>query len=442
MTRGWGVWPIVAVCYASATVVRPAIAADYTHTFAYSAEYSDNVRLARTDKQDELSHVLSAGFVVNQDSRELNARVQGRLAYRDYQHNTFADDTSAGLDGTVVWKPLPDAFHWTVQDVYTQVLADPTAADTPANRVNANVFSTGPDIFWRLSAVNTLQLGGRYALSSFDASEDTAAVSSAEADNTRRSGTLRWLYRSSPVTTLSATSSTESVEFDDPAESVFDFRRNETSVGLTNSIARNNITLDFGETRIKRKNLPEIDGASGQFSWVRELGSDATFSLTASRSLSDAAEELLATSGGTTSAPGTTVSSSDIFVSRQVNLLYSRRSAFNTLAFSLFRSERAFERTTTDNEESKGGNIEYTHIVSQAVSALMSVRYVETLFPSFPREDETTTAGLGLQYRLGRTLTGGLAYTRQSRSSTDSGSEYVENRAVLSLVYNRPVSRW
>lgn len=422
------------------------MAGEYTYNFAYAAEYSDNIRRVSMAEEDELAHVLSTRFSLTQNSRELDARAQATAAYRDYRHDTFADDTSFGLNGAVVWKPLPDAFHWTVEDVYTQVAADPTAADTPANRVNANVFSTGPDVFWRLSGVQTLQLGGRYAVSSFDKTEDTAAATgggSDESDNTRRSGTLRWLYRSSAVTTYSVAHSTESVEFDDPASANFDFRRYETTVGLINQIARNNVTLDLGETRIKRVNQPEIDGALARLLWIRQLTSDASFSLTASRSLSDTAEELLSAAGGTGPTTGTiSVSSSDVFVSKQANALYSRRSGGNTFSISAFQSKRIFEQSVANDEDSKGMNVEFTRLFTETVSGLVAARYVETLFPSLPREDKTKTAGVGLQYRFNRTLSGGLAYTWQSRSSTDPGAEYVENRAVLSLGYNSLPSRW
>lgn len=442
--------------FVAVSIVDTAIAGEYSYGFGYSAEYSDNPRLVPNAMEDELTHILNAGFSANQNSRELDLRAQASAAYRNYQHNVFADGSLFGFNGALVWKPLPDVLHWTIEDVYTQVAANATVADTPANRVNANVLSTGPDLFWRIGPVQTLQLGGRYASTEFDTTDDAMTASSNEADNTRETGTVRWFYRSSPTTTFSVGYLAEDVDFDASAASALDFRRYETTVGFVNRIARNSVTLDLGKTRIQRDSQPEIEGALVRLSWLRELTSDATFSVTASRSLSDTAEELLATvaepSVGrparreepitTDAAGGTLVNTSDIFVSKQFMALYTRRSGNSLLSISVFRSKRFFEIDLASDEDAIGGSAEINRPLTDTLSASAAVRYVETTFPTLQREDETTTAGVALQYRLTRTLSSGLAYTRQSRSSSDPGSEYAENRAVLSLSYNSIPTRW
>ena len=341
MWRRREVWAVVATCSMSLAAIQAATGAEYSYTLGYAAEYSDNVRLvAPPNEEHEMIQVVNAGFHLEHVSRDVDARVLARAAYRDYRNGTFGDDTSLGVDGVVEWKAIPDAFHWTVQDVYAQLLANPTAADTPANRVNTNVFSTGPDFFWRLTSVHTLQLGGRYALSSFDATEDTATTSTTEADNTRRNATLRWLFRPSAVTTYYVGGLTERVEFDDTGLSDADFRRKEASVGLMSTIARNNLTVDLGKTRIRQRNGNEFEGGSGRLSWVRVLTSDSSITLRASRTLSDAADALLMTSGVPQLPSTTAVSTSDVFLSKQATFLYSRRSVYNLFEISLFRNER------------------------------------------------------------------------------------------------------
>lgn len=418
-------------------------AAEYTYSLGYRAEYSDNVHLVANNEEDELVHVMSAGFQITERKRELDIRAQARASYQYYTNEAFADEASFGLDGAVVWKPAPEAFHFTVQDVYTQVAADPVAADTPANQVNANVFTTGPDIFWRLSAVHTLQVSGRYAWSNFDKTENTedTIIDESESDNVRRNATVRWLYRSSPTATFSVSRAIEAVELDDPlVGNNFDYRRTDTTAGVEKAIGRNNFSLHAGETRIRRVNQPEISGGSGRVAWTREITSEATFSLSASRSLSDITGEILAGAGD---VDGVTASiSADIYVLRQATATYSRRSGAGAFALSLFRTERIYELAEADNEESQGASMDYTYAFTPVLSASLNARYTETFFPTLLRDDEVYTAGVGVRYRFSRTLSGGLAYTRQSRTSTDAAFEFVENRAVLSLGYNSLPSRW
>ena len=422
---------------------RTAPAGEYTYSVAYSADYSDNLSLTPTDKKSGLTQVLDSGFNLSQVDRELDARIAARASYRYYQNNVFKDESTLGLDGAIVWKPLPDAFQWSFNDVYTQVAADPTQADTAANRVNANVFSTGPDIFWRLNPVNTLQLGARYATNTFSDTNNTT-VAASDANNTRRSGSARWFYRYSPLTTLSISHVTESVRFDDPGVGTnLDFRTNESTVGLVNRRSRNTFSLDIGETRINRSGQPEVRGGLERLMWSRELGSDSTFSLTAARGLSDTASELLAGSGATgASGAPLSVSSSDIFTSKTVTLLYSTGLGGGTASFSVFHAQRDFELDLANNEDAKGANVQYSRQFSARVSGGGSLTYTKTYFPVVVREDTDRSVTAGLQYKFTRTVLGGLTLARRTRRSTIETSDFDEDRVVLSIAYNSLPARW
>jgi hypothetical protein len=437
-------WTSTAVIVACSTLflVRTAAAGEYTYSLSYSAEDSDNVGLSATNQKSELTHVLDSNFVFSQIDRNLDARASARAAYRAYQHNTFADEATFGLDSALVWKPLPEVFQWAVNEIFTQVMANPTQADTPANRVNTNVFSTGPDVFWRLDPVNTVQLSARYVSNTFSGTNN--AVLTTDADNTRGNGTIKWSYRYSPVTTFSLGHATESVRFKDPGVGTnLDFRTQETTVGLANRRSRNTFTIELGETRIDRSGQPEISGGSGRLSWARELASDSVFSLSAARSLSDTAGEILVGSGATApiGAP-LAVNTSDIFAARTYTLEYSRSIGGGNLGVSAFRAERTFKLATNDNDDARGGNIQYSRIFSERVTGTVLVGFVRTLFPTIVREDRNKTAAASLQYRFTRRLVGGLSVARQSQSSTDPSADFDENRIALSLVYNSLPIRW
>lgn len=423
-------------------LARTAAAGEYQYTLSYSADYSNNIGLAPTDEQDELIHVLDSNFILSQESRELDARAAARATYRDYQKNTFADQTTLGLDSEVTWKPLPESFQWVATDVYTQVAASPTLADTPANRLNTNVFSTGPDVFWRPDPVNTVQLGARYGSNTFSGTDNASLAD--DADNTRRTGTIAWSYRYSPVTTLSIGHSTESVRFSNPGIGTnFDFRTNQTTAGLVSQRETNTFALDAGETRLKRTGQPEIHGKLGRLSWKRQLSSDSAFSIIAARSLSDTAGQLLAGSGGTTpiGAP-LALSTSDVFTSKTATVLYSRGFGRGSLTLSAFRAERVFELSTADNDDARGATIQYTRSFSERLTSAAKFNYVRTLFPTITREDEDKAGTISLQYKLTHTLFGGVSVSRRIRQSTDPTAAFAENRVVLSLAYNSIPIRW
>ena len=423
-------------------LARTTVAGEYSYTLAYSADHSDNIGLTTTNEKSELTHVFDSGFILNQASRQLDARAAARATYRAYQEDTFADEATLGLDGALVWKPLPDSFHWVANDVYTQVVADPTQANTPSNRLNTNVLSTGPDIFWRPNPIHIVQLGGRYVINTFSGT-DNAAISG-NADNRRTNGTLRWSYRYSPLTKFSIGHTTESVRFDDSGVGTnLDFRANETTASIENRRASNTFTLDLGETRIDRSGQPEVRGKLGRLSLKRQLATDSALSLSAERSLSDTAGELLAGSGGSPpSGIPLEVNTSDIFTGKTVSMQYSKRLGGGDLGVSAFRRERDFELAVGNNDDARGGNVQYSRLFSGRVSGAAAVSYVKTLFPTLAREDIDKTATLSLQYKFSRTLLSSVTVGRRSRDSSDSSSEFEENRIILSLVYNSIPVRW
>lgn len=439
--RAWTSTAVIGAC-SSLFLVQTAAAGQYAYMVSYAAEHSDNVGLAASDQKRELTHVLDSSFALTQVDRNLDARVNARAAYRAYQNNTFADEATLGLDGALLWKPLPETLHWAVNEILTQVVTDPTQADTPANRVNANVFSTGPDIFWRLNPVNTVQLSARYVSNTFSGTNN--AVLTTDADNTRGNGTIKWSYRYSPVTTLSLGHAAESVRFKDPGVGTnLDFRTQETALGLTNRRSRNTFTLELGETRIDRDGQPEVSGTSGRLLWARELGTGSAFSLSAARSLSDTARAILAGSGANPPAGAPlAVNTSDVFVARTYTLDYSRSIGGGNLGVSAFRAKRTFDLATADNDDARGGKIEYSRIFSERVTSTVLVGFVKTSFPTIMREDENKAVAASLQYKFTRRLIGGLSVARQSQSSTDPSANFDENRIALSLVYNSLPIRW
>jgi len=434
---------MVPVAILAIIVARPVCAGEYTYSLSYSADYSDNISLTPTDQKSGVTQMIDTGFNLSQVDRDLDTRIAARAGYRYYENNTFRDESTVGLDGALVWKPVPDALHWSVNDVYTQVTADPTQADTAANRVNANVFSTGPDIFWRPNPINVIQLGGRYVNNTFSDTNNTT-TSASDADNTRRNGTIRWFYRYTPLTTLSVGHVTESVRFKNPGVgNNLNFRTNESTVGIVNRRTSGTFSLDVGETRIDREGQPEVRGGLGRLLWSRQLSSDSSFSLAAARSLSDTASELLAASGGSpTEGAPLSVSSADIFVSKTVTLQYSTGLGGGALSLSLFRADRDFELAQANNEEAKGANLQYSRPFSARTTGSSSFTYTRTFFPTVMREDTDKSATVGVQYKFTRTVVGGLSVLRRTRSSSIPASDFDENRVVLSVAYNSLPARW
>ena len=134
-----------AVIAITANLMPIARAAETSSNAGYSLEYTDNARLIPNDKKDEWTHVLSAGLSYLENSKTLDARVRAQAAYRKYKNNIFSDDTVLGLNANLLWRISPDRFSWTLEDYLTQTAIQSLGPDTPSNRQQTNVFTTGPD---------------------------------------------------------------------------------------------------------------------------------------------------------------------------------------------------------------------------------------------------------------------------------------------------------
>lgn len=132
-----------------------AIRADYT--LGVQAEYTDNITLSETNAQEEYPLSLLGGFLLEHSAAELDADVRGLLDYRNYPEDTYDSETLGSLSATAEWRPMPGALHLVVEDYFTQTALNTAEPETPDNRVNANAFSIGPDLFFRLAPATTLE---------------------------------------------------------------------------------------------------------------------------------------------------------------------------------------------------------------------------------------------------------------------------------------------
>lgn len=421
---------VMSVCW----LVPAARAFDTGFNLAYGLEYTDNARLVPTDKQEELTQTIAVGVFTRHTGRNLELNATATAAFRDYNKHTSEDEVLGGLTGSARWLIVPERFHWNFEDVFTQAPINPTGSNTPSNRQNVNVFSTGPDAFLHFSAANTLQLSARRTLSSFSASENSDT--SRDDDSERDQYAARWQYRWSSATDVSLNLESESTEFDDPISNP-NFDRRDAFVRIAHRAARNLLTLDGGKTFIERDGTDDTEGGIARLSWVREISSDTNLTVTASHELSDVVREVLGSGQLPTTTPGGSQFSSngDLFVSRKVDVQYSRRGSLGTNTFRLFRSEKEHELNIAEDEQAHGGNVDIGYDFAQAVRSSVFAQHVITEFPNVPRENRDKSIGARLHYQATRLTAVIFQVGHNTRTSTDPLSEYKENRVGLTISY-------
>ncbi len=406
--------------------VQRANAADTVFSLGYSLQHSDNIQLAPVNKQDEWINIATVSYAFQENSVSLEGGVQGSAAYHDYRHDTFSDESVFGLNANLKWKISPERFWWTLEDIFTQTAIRPLDPDTPTNRQNTNVFSTGPDYTLRLSPVNSMQFGARYTDNTFETSV---------LDNTRNTGDVRWIYAASPRTTLTFNYEVEAVDFKNEILNQ-NFNRRDAFLQVSHRLSRNLFLLEGGSTSIHRDRATDVDGSRERFSWTHELTPTSIFNLSASSELSDVTRETLAAAASTQpSIPGNIVNS-DVFRSKKADIVFTHRRGYGRDVVSLFRHEDDFQISPSD-EVRRGGNInigyEFTEVVTGEFFASSSKVENSSVTPIVKYKD--TIIGLRLSNHLTKTVNLGFELNQNRRASDNQLQTYAENRVMLSLSY-------
>lgn len=416
-------------------------AGDLAYGLGYTVFRSDNITRVPSDERAETTHAYLAGFSWLERTVNFSARASAQLEYRDYQNDIYSDESVFNLSSSLLWAISPQQFTWTLEDAYEKVQVDATLADTPSNRANVNVFSTGPDIYINFNPVHTLALGARAG---------NVYTGGADVDNNRFSGSARWLYRATSASTYSLNFQSLDVNYQN-STSNNDFTRHDLFLRADYRPSRSQYIIDAGVSRINPERGEDLEGTLARLSWNRQLTSESSFGLAATGEFSDSGTDILTASNaaaagdsstlastGTSSSLASDTVTSDVYYAKRGSMYYVRRGGQTTIDLSVSAQELDFETTARDRKET-GGRMEFTYYYSGATSLRLFAEHARIEYQNFVRRDADRDYGIRLGYRLSRSLSLSLEGIRAIRRSTDPIDEYEENRALLSLLYSSPM---
>jgi hypothetical protein len=418
--------------------VSPLQAGEFSYGLGYVATYSDNITRVPTNERSDWIHSLLAGCAYQENTTELVARVLAQAEYNHYQKHTYDDEPRYYLDSSAVWTISPQRFFWTLEDAARQALINSTAVDTPPNRTNVNVLSTGPGVVVRFSPVHSLAL---------DARASDVYTGQANADNKRFNGSAGWLYQASSVATFSMNYQTLTVRYDDSTLNN-DFMRQDLFARVQYRPSRSEYVLDLGVTDLNRDRGDDLSGNLARLWWNRQLSPESTFGISASTELSDTSRDILEESqiltaptvapeqAATIAAQSLYVITSDVYHAKQGVIFYTRRSSQLGLRFQAIQRKFDYETIVTESRKETGGRLQIDYFYSGAATATLFTTYTTTDYLNFVRRDIDRYSGIHFGYRLTRSISLGLEGSRTDRTSTDPTAYYVDNRVLFSVLYS------
>jgi hypothetical protein len=334
------------------------------------------------------------------------------LDFRKYHPSVFPDERLGVLNMLASLDAVPERFSWFFQDDYGDRRTNPFGADSPSNRENYNVFTTGPDASIPLAQRTYLTLSGEYS--------DREYTETNVLDSIDKTGSVGLLRVLSTTTTVEIESSISEVEYD------FDIQGFEIETLLlkyNRELADGAVSAEVGTNELDVSG-EKTDSPVFRFAWDRLVGSRSRLIVSANREFTDTGSLLGRGLGGIDSELDLDVLLSlSALESERINLQYELTLSKTFWAIGLGAADEAYDADPTlDNQ---GRNAHFT-LRRRLTSRLNLVLDVDTLRRDFTTVDEVSreyTYRLRLDRQLTRRLSFGLGLESEKREGQDAFDE-------------------
>jgi hypothetical protein len=439
-TRGFdtaGVWRaavLVGIC-----VALPVQAAEFDFGVGLSMAYESNIDRVETAPQSEIVQSLLGGLFFRENTGDLTARVQALVVRRHFTRGTNKDDTLGYLDGRGAWVIRPQRLNWVFEDTFQMVQTSITAPETPSNLTQSNAFSTGPDLIFPFSSVNSILAGGRYGR--FD-------VKNATTDNQRVSGYVRGLHQLSPAAKISLNYEAAKVNFEPGAQLYTSIFREDAYVRFDNNSVLNSTAVSFGTTRATTYGggTPVEPSRLAIVSFAQTLSTQTKIRIGFADQLSDIFSDVIASITASTAPreigvakivadPTTPFSTADVYHSTRGDVGYSYEGT--RFMYTLRGGERRVDFINDDVNDylEKYGSLLFFWLPSTAVRFDLNGSFSNRDYSEIGRTDVDRAYGAAATFRPNRNVTVALTGARFLRHSTADGASYVDNRVALTIGY-------
>ncbi|WP_368564834.1 outer membrane beta-barrel protein [Pseudoxanthomonas sp. UTMC 1351] len=416
-----------------AGVSGTASAARVDYTIDAGIEQNDNVALSTTDPIDQRYLRGGLGFTITESTSSLQANVDGRVEYRDYEDDIFRDTVDGTLAGRLNWIAIPQRLFFSVEDSLSVQPVDALAPDAPGNRQQVNVFSAGPTLLlaWSPSLHGQAEL--RYVNSDAEVTD--------EFNSQRLAAALRIIRELTPTSSVTFNVQGQRVDFDDDIVAR-DYDRYDLYARYVRTLAHFELGADLGYSRISYR-----QGGSGTRSEPL-IRADATwnptasssFTLAASSEFSDTAVDALSGIDADATLPenvltGDAVVNASPYEVRSLDLGYAYTGTRIQFSVAPFVQERDYIESDEFDQDSHGASADFSWLVRRTLRLGLYAADERRTYTSLNRDEDTLRIGATLRYSWVRHWSVGLQWERYKRDSSVVGEDVSQNIVYLNVTY-------
>ncbi len=415
---------------AAMVLAAGAVAQERSFSVSVGATHSDNVRRATTGEQSDTIAEAGLQLGLRQEGR-LDTDVQVNASYLSYLDDTFDDELVGGLSGRVSFAFVPERFIWAVDEEFGQSFIEPRDIETPSNRQDLNVFSTGPTVVLPFGSRTRLSISGRWT----DVHYEESVL-----DSERLTGTLGLSRTMSDTSTLSLNASSVRVEFDQsPPNSDYDLHS--AWLGYEARGARTTLAVSGGMTSLHDFGTSS-DGPLFDLALTRETGARSSLALNVGTRFYDAAESFVRdrSVGDIVTGNEDATPARDPFQQDYASVSWTLGGARTTLELSADWRDEQRELDRIFDRESIGFGLELTRRIGPRSTLSVFGGHSSDDFAVSAVDFDEWFAGLGVDWSLSDTLALGVRAAHfEASGDTSLGiglRDYEENRYTLRFTYS------
>ena len=414
------------VAVSCAFLLSSATAGTLSYFGSYRLNYSDNIELIQEGGTSGFYHTLGAGVGYEEHGTRLDANIDGSVEYINYPNGALANQTSLYLDGDLRWAFVKDRFYWVFTDSLTNQPIDNRLPNTPANRQQTNVFTTGPKFQYEFDQANRVQADVRYMNSWAEERDDFNAD--------RWFGGASWIYATANATEFSLNATLYDVNLEQNGiGDIEDYVRNSVFAGWERRNGPSSLRLELGYIDIDFDQSDDESGWHALVAWNRTISSSSMLVLDVRHGLTDAA---LSIAGATNPDNiGNYVVSGQVYEASALDFSYTYNLTNAVLTFVASYEKQDYVSFLEVDRDLIDASINWTRNFGGGWNSQLSATFDWTEYDD-GRSDNTQYLFAGAVYRGTRNLTYRFGANLENRNSNDPLAEYKDWGALFEVRYS------
>lgn len=250
---------------------------DITATANGSTEYESNQTRSGINGESGTNSTTGLAIGVEQDGQAISATANYDVRRRfNSGEANLEDETYATGEGAINWAVVNGVWNVYAENFRTLSTIDNRQANNPGNQQEIDETVGGSNI--------TLPIGRQYL--SVQAERTWTSREISNADSTMDSIALSYGINLSDIRTLWVVRQESEIDFDNPIATDYDNKTTSINFDTTSRIGEVFLSLGYTETELENSRT-KIDGITGQFDLLRQLGDASTIQLNADRRVAD-----------------------------------------------------------------------------------------------------------------------------------------------------------